>query len=366
MPSANDYELMPDGTMRLKANAKIMSKLSTKRDCSNRGGVGYIGVSKPTANSSDTNPLTGANFANKKDHSLTPLTDGNLYNSLVLDIDRFLEGADYHTFTIKQLDEALCIPSEDRKAQTYRSVILGRMCPLRLERLSYARYREMQTNLQPLNWQDADLEDIMKLNYPLGMQKIIKTYKGSILVCAGVTHAGKTALSYDFILKNMNNPLGVHLFSSSDMDEVEIKERFSKSGIFIPNPAPFKVWEMPENPADLTQKDAINVFDGIDLNSDTYLIGKVLDEIQAKLGRGFAWVNIQKREDQKLGVGGLFSIKRSKIYFRLDFVEDGNELFHQLTIVKCRGRINPAVNPKDRYYKFKLVDGIKIFTKEEG
>lgn len=366
MPTAKDYELLPDGSMRLKANAKITSKPSKDCELSNRGGVGYKGVSEPNANSPDTNPLTPVNNANKKGSMLTPLTDGNLYQSLVLDIDRFLEGADYLTFTIKQLDEAINLPKEDRKAQTYRSVILGRMCPHRLERLSYARYREIQTSLRPLNWQDADLEDILKLNYPLGMQKLIKTYKGCILVCAGVTHAGKTALSYDFILKNLNNPMGIHLFSTGDMDEVEIKERFGKSGVFIPNPAPFQVWEMPENPSDLTQKDAINVFDGIDLNSDTYLIGDVLDKIQAKLGRGFAWVNIQKREGQKLGVGGLFSIKRSKIYFGLDIVQDGNELFHQLTIEKCRGRTNPEVNPVGRYYKFKLVDGIKIFTKEEG
>ena len=247
------------------------TRSSYKNEYSFNGGVGRgNGVSKPNANSSGMDSLTPANNAINANTANRLLThDDSIYTSLVADLDRFLAQTDGFEFAVRDFDDFAGIPKEDRETQVVRSVILGRYCENgRLERLRYARYRGIEQGLEPINWQDADIEDVLKLNYPLDMQKVIKTYKGSILVCAGVSHAGKTALAYQFLLRNMDNPMGVHLFTTSDMDKVEIKERMLRSGFVIPNPAPFQVWDMPPNPADLIQKDAINILDYVDLTTE--------------------------------------------------------------------------------------------------
>jgi hypothetical protein len=325
-----------------------------------------MGVGKPTANTSGVDSPT---VRQQSPTPPTPPTDDSLYTSLVTQLERFLaDVADGFAFHTNDFDDFAGIKG-DRQAKNIRSVIFNRYCGKgRLEHICFARYREIKTKLTPVNWQDADVEDLLKLAYPLGMERVIKTYKGSILVTAGVSHSGKTALAYQFILRNMHNPMGVHLFTTTDMDEVEIMERMSKSGFVIPNPAPFNVWEMPPNPADQVQANAINVYDYVDLNSELYMIGDILEKIQAKLERGFAWVNIQKKEGEefKLGTGGQFSIKRPKIYLALDMVTDSGKMAHQITLVKCRGRANPELNPVGYKYKFKLIDGIKMAVIEEG
>ena len=96
------------------------------------------------------------------------------------------------------------------------------------------------------------------------------------------------------------------------------------------------------------------------------MIGDILDKVQAKIGRGYAWVNIQKKKDQELGVGGAFSIKRSKIYLRLDMIDEGGGVLHNLEVVKCRGRARSELNPVKHYWKFRLIDGIKTEQVEEG
>lgn len=377
MTTIKDYKFDRDGNLIPPTDVcENIREVSHTNEYSNKGrGGGYIGNSVPNNNTShlEEQHQPTDNYKELHEQQLTTLTtvppddtDGE-YSRLVAATERFLKDADFHDFTLRQFDEAIGLEKTMKKAMKYRTVIFSRLKDSgRLERISYARYREVKTNLIPVNWQDANISDILKLNYPLDMERIIKTYKGSILVCAGVSHSGKTALAYNFLLKNMNNPLGVHLFTTTDMDDVEIKERMIKSGFIIPNPAPFYVWELPPEPSDLIQKDAINILDYVDLNSELYMIGDILEKIQAKLGRGFAWVNIQKKGDSKLGTGGQFSIKRSKIYLSLDTVTESGNVLHKVTIEKCRGRTKPDVNPYGHYYKFKLADGIKIQRIEEG
>ena len=69
---------------------------------------------------------------------------------------------------------------------------------------------------------------------------------------------------------------------------------------------------------------------------------------------------IQKKPGQEVGIGGMLSSKRAKLYLALDTVKVDGELKHKLTIHKARGRTDPTINPKSLQFTFKLVGGIQF------
>ncbi len=213
------------------------------------------------------------------------------------------------------------------------------------------RYRLIDRTLEEIDWQSADLGNVIELKWPFNLEKLIKIFAKSIIIVAGVSGSGKTALLYDFILRNMFHKLGIVLFTN-DMGPEEMLERMVNFDISIPNPAPFRVYERYNRFADVIQPNSINVIDYLDLNSEVYMIGQEIDDIYQKLDKGIALIGIQKKSGQALGLGGMFSLKRSKLYLSIDHGE--------LTIEKCRSRADSLVNPKGMKFKFKLVNGCKF------
>ena len=288
------------------------------------------------------------------------------YTQVRKDIDQFLSLADIYPFTNSQLDNQFNFKTRDAKRYRWQ-VLEGYVKEGSLSKIATGKYKKISLVSEEINWQDADIEDIIDVRWPMELEKYIKTYHQSIAVIAGDPGSGKTAFLENFTLRNMDNKMGVVLFSN-DMTEEEIKERMLNAGVYIPNPAPFKIWDCFSDFQDHQEfrPDGINVIDYLDLNSEVYMIGNEIEKIYRKLNRGMALIAIQKKPGQNIGIGGVFSWKRAKIYLSLGTVKEGAELYHKLAIEKCRGRVDPKVNPRGMVWKFKLIGGIKFWVKEVG
>lgn len=292
--------------------------------------------------------------------------DDKTYRQVKQDIDQFLSCANGQSFTSNQLDAQFLIKTRD--AKRYRWQILEQYTKDgQLQKLATGKYKKPLTTSEEINWQSADIEDVLQVKWPLELEKYIKTYHQSIAIVAGDPGSGKTALLENFALRNMYYSDGLVLFSN-DMTKEEIKERMLNAGISIPEPPPFKTWECYSDFQDHGEfkPNGINVIDYLDLNSELYMIGEEIEKIYRKLKRGMALIAIQKKPGQSIGIGGVFSWKRPKIYLSLGTVSDSGELFHKLCIEKCRGRADPKVNPRGMFWKFKLIGGIKFWVKEMG
>lgn len=282
------------------------------------------------------------------------------------EIINFISLTSGHPFTASQIDTQYNYRT--RRAKQYRSQVLGELVEGNtLKLLGTNKYKALDEQLEELEWRDADIEDVVKLKWPLSLEKYVKTYHQSIIVVAGSPGAGKTGFLYDFLLKNMNHPMGI-VGLSNDMTPEEIRERMEGANIEIPNPPPFKMWEcfmdFQDHPKFLPN--GINVVDYLDLNSEVYIIGDEIEKMYRAIDRGIVVVAIQKKPGQQIGLGGIFSWKRAKLYLSIDTVKEGNELFHQLEIVKARGRVKSEVNPRGMQFKYYLVSGIKHIVKEYG
>jgi len=294
----------------------------------------------------------------------TNYTNDTKYQQVKNDIKQFLSLVGSHSFTSSQIDQQYNYITRD--AKRYRWQVLDRYVKAdELELLKTNTYRKIDQQLEIIDWQEADIEDVVKVKWPLELEKYIKTYHQSITVIAGAPGSGKTGFLYDFALRNMNHPMVETIFSN-DMTPEEVKERMLNSDIKVPNPPPFQMFERHDNFADVIKPDGINLIDYLDLNSEVYRIGDEIEAIYRKLKRGIALIAIQKKPFQNIGLGGIFSWKRAKLYLSLDTIKELGEMLYKLEVVKARGRAKPTVNPRGMVFKFRLIGGCKFYLKESG
>ncbi len=291
----------------------------------------------------------------------TDETDLTSYKQLSALIDEWIPYQE--VFTADDADRQFNIQSRQGKISRWK-VLEDRVKKGILEKTGKV-YRYVDNRVEEIDWKSANTGNSIDLVYPFDLHNWIKIFPHSIIVIAGASGAGKTAFMYDFILRNMCHPLGMTLFTN-DMGPEEMGERFTKFekrlGIQIPSPPPFKVFERYENFADVIRPDGINVIDYLDMNSEVYLIGAEIDKIHQKLRNGIALVGIQKKANpsnptdknprQALGLGGMFSLKRAKLYLSMDH--------NILTIEKARSRAYPNVDPKGKTFRFKLIEGCEF------
>jgi len=285
--------------------------------------------------------------------------DNQTYKEVSKDLDQFLSIVDGSSFTNREVDEQFQYRTRD--AKRYRWQILEyHVKNGELKRVKTGVYRKPDDSFEEMDILGAKEGDAIPLKMPLELHKYIRIYRGSVVVVAGSPGAGKTGFMYELIMLNAPHPAGIVLWTN-DMTDVETKERLLNYQNPLPNPLPFKAYERDSNFGDVVAKfpDSINIIDYLDLNSETYLIGAEIESIHRALGKGIAVIGIQKRPNQDIGIGGLFSWKRPKYYFAIDVEESITGLTRKLKIVKCRGRVNPMVNPHGKIFRYDLVGGVK-------
>jgi len=164
---------------------------------------------------------------------------------------------------------------------------------------------------------------------------------------AGSKNAGKTAFQLNFVVKNMDNPMGLDFFNSETGPE-QLNERFEPFN--VPNPAPFNVYERYDAFADVIDPDRISVIDYLDLNSEVYMVGKEIDDIFRKLNKGVCIIALQKPPGRDLAYGAGFTAKRSQLYISLDTCK--------LKLVYVKTPRGKGANPDNMAWTFKLEDGV--------
>ena len=264
-------------------------------------------------------------------------------------------------FWYSKLDSDLKIESAEAK-QLRRVVVKGLFDSGEVERDPKVdgRYRRIDSELLEINWQGADATAVVPLKFPFQLEDYVKIFPKSIMVVAGTSNAGKTALLYNIVIMNMNN-LVIDLYNS-ETNADQMKERFDNFEIEIPNPAPFRSFERYDNFADVIDPDHISVIDYLDFNSEVYEVGEELERMFRKLRSGVVITAIQKKASwitskgqevkTELGYGGTFSVKKSSLYLSMDP--------NRLKIVKAKSWRDSTFNPNGLEWTFNLIKGAKF------
>lgn len=250
-------------------------------------------------------------------------------------------------FNVRDIWSEIGVESAEGKG--HLRVILGRLeakgIIKQLER-GFGNYRKVESEAAEMDWENADVTNVVPLSFPFGEEEFVKIYPKSIIIVAGSKNSGKTQYLYDFIKRNLSK-YKIDLFNSETGPE-QMKERFTSIGI-TPTEA-LRVYERYDNFADVISPDRISVIDYLDLNSEVYLVGTEIDLIFRKLRAGVAIIGLQKPPpittfvkevkktiDRDLAYGGGFSSKRASLYITM-----GNN-YLKLLYVKTpkQQRVNP-------------------------
>ena len=210
-------------------------------------------------------------------------------------------------------------------------------------------YRKLETEIEEIDIFGQEEEEI-NIRWPFGIESLVKTMAKNIVILAGTPNAGKTAFLLNLIEMNMDR-FDIHYFIS-EMGKGELKTRLKKFD------RPIKSWkfhsyERSNNFADVIKPNAINIVDFMEIYQEHYLIGQWIKDIYDKLDKGIAVIAIQKKPGASMGVGGLTTLEKARLYMTMDSS-------HILKIEKGKNWTNELKNPNKRFIDFKLVQGCKF------
>jgi len=213
------------------------------------------------------------------------------------------------------------------------------------------QFRRIEKESEIIDFANADCSTIFDLRWPapFHLERLVNLYPKNIVVVAGASNAGKTALLLNLVRENMLQHRIIYF--SSEMGPEELRLRLEKFGLAI-NSWRFEARERAANFADAITPDAVNIIDYFELTKDFYIIGGEIKKIFDRLTTGIAIIAIQKKEGQDLGRGGEFSLEKARLYLSMESGE--------LKVLKGKNWAQPGHNPNGKVFKFKLVDGCRF------
>jgi hypothetical protein len=257
-------------------------------------------------------------------------------------------------FMLTEAEKSLQVLTRDEKKHLY--VILNR---LKKEGLiekhgqKSGTYRLLDTTLEEIDILSQDEEEI-DIQWPFGIESLVKTNAKNIIMIAGTPNAGKTAFLLNVIEKNMQK-YDIHYFIS-EMGKGELKTRLSKFERPIDS-WKFHCYERSSNFADVIRPNGINVIDFLEIYQEHYLIGQWIKDIYDRLDKGIAIIAIQKKPGASMGVGGLTTKEKARLYMTMES--------SKLEIEKGKCWANEMINPNHMFVNFKLVKGCNFIQTDD-
>lgn len=218
-----------------------------------------------------------------------------------------------------------------------------------IEREGPGRFRRIERESQEIDFLNADISMVLDIRWPFQLERYVDIYPKNIIVVAGDSNAGKTALLLNVVRLNMHRHRVIYF--SSEMGPEELRLRLDKFQIPI-NEWKFAARERASNFSHAIYPEAVNIIDYLELTDDFYKVGGEIKAVFDRLTTGIAIIALQKKEGKVLGRGGDFSLEKARLYLSMDAGE--------LTIVKGKNWAKPGVNPKGMSFKFKLADGCRF------
>ena len=204
------------------------------------------------------------------------------------------------------------------------------------------RYRFVNTELESLDWVEADTENILDIRWPygwgdetsFGFDDNLTLYPGSIVVVSGVSNQGKTAFMLNVLVLNLDDWECRYL--TNEMGSEELKDRLSNFEEYyaltdeLGSPK-FEAAMRYDNYQDVILPNGLNIIDYLDPGENPYMVGQQIDAIRQKLVNGVAFIALQKKVTTSrgrdgilketisdYGTGGQYSEHRARIVLHIE------------------------------------------------
>jgi Bifunctional DNA primase/polymerase, N-terminal/Primase C terminal 1 (PriCT-1) len=211
-------------------------------------------------------------------------------------------------------------------------------------------YRRVNDECEGIDFLNAKTETV-KLWLPFGLHEKVELMPGNIVVIAGESNAGKTALMLNIVRSNMRK-FDTHYFNS-EMGSSELRKRLDKFDDIALSDWSFKAWERSSDFSDVIKcgPDKLNVIDFLEIYKEFYEIGGMMADIHRKLKGAIAVVAVQKNKGTDTGLGGFRGLEKPRLYLAMGS--------GYLKIVKAKNWATEE-NPNGLQVNFKIVKGCNL------
>jgi hypothetical protein len=259
-------------------------------------------------------------------------------------------------FTSEQLDRDLVLTTRDEKKQ--RSKILSRCVEKKLIKRNMrgaGKFTIINSTLDEINIDDID-EKCFDILLPFNLDRFTSIPKKSIIVLAGSSNAGKTALILNILKLNLHHSYR-KLYLMSEMGRGEYVDRLRKF-----KDVPFLDWKKitaaerthdfdgaieSHNPEGLTCIDFLEDADG-----EFYKIPSDIRAIYDSLGDGVAVIAIQKKTDSDYARGGQGTAEKARLYLTVDLITAlDHSIICALKIIKNKRYINRNIQGHEIHFR---------------
>ncbi|NCN42715.1 hypothetical protein GW916_15885, partial [bacterium] len=152
-------------------------------------------------------------------------------------------------------------------------------------------WRFVNRELEELNYKNIQGSLPLPVTMPLGLTNLVNLYAGNLVVIAGTTNAGKTALALEITRLNNGGEMPVYYFYSEGGAK-ELRDRLDKCEGMAIEEWNFRLFSRSTNFSDVIAPDCLNVVDYLELVGDFWEVNKHLTAICNRIGNGLAVVCI--------------------------------------------------------------------------
>jgi len=265
------------------------------------------------------------------------------------------------SFTTEQLDKEFCLST--RKEKQNRDVVLRRCLELDLikrDKRIKGKYHILDTSIEWIDL-DATEDEPFPIQLPFDLHEYVKIPQKAVLVLAGSSNAGKTALILNTLNMNLKQKYE-KLYLMSEMGQGEFKGRVKPFG----NLDQWKKVKAASKSYDFDgaiqhyNQDGLTCIDFLEeVEGEYFKIASSIRDIYDAIGNGVAMIAIQKKTDTDYARGGQATMEKARLYMTLDYIATKeHSIVCALKLVKVKHWLNR--NLQNYEIHFELTKGSQI------
>lgn len=176
-------------------------------------------------------------------------------------------------------------------------------------------FRKVDKIKEMINWVDAQVCPV-PIKIPMGLDKEAVIEKGSVIVIAGVSNAGKSGFLLEMASTNCKNMKVSYL--ASEWSPSGLKQRLENFGENMDIWPDIDFIKRTKNFGDVIDPDGLNIIDFLETHDDFWAVSGEIQKYHDKLRDGVVIVALQKKPGADFGKGGHGTMEKSQLYLTID------------------------------------------------
>ena len=219
-----------------------------------------------------------------------------------------------------------------------RAKILGRLIDEGLVERGKKRghFRVIDQSEEIIDWEHAEAGDGLPLRWPLELEKRFEVMPGSVVIVAGESNAGRTALLLNVARLNLDTFPTFYFSSSNETNARVLNKRLRAFNEPLDVWKPMTAISRAGDFSDVIRPDGLNLIDYLEMHQDFYEIGGRIAAIAEKLNEGVAVVALQKNTGSDYGRGGAMTMDKATVYLSLHRGDLDTKEPHTLKLPKIK------------------------------